>query len=328
MQKVCLSTSLLLLLLLIALTTPLHASEFRVAALQFGTVSWELDVIKHHKLDEKFDYRLAITPVASSNAVNIHLQSGAVDAVVGDWIWVSRQRDQGREFVSFPFSLASGEITVLNDSAIHTVSGLDKKKIGVAGGPHNKNWLIFNAFMEKSRMHDTLRHLNPRFVSPPLLNQLFLNGEFDAAFNFWHYSAKLRSQGMKSLITVKQMMRDLGVEESLPLLMWIFPQQKFDDDFESVLKFLRSSYAAKKILAESDAEWQRIRPLLKVESDSEFLILKQYYRQSIPDRFGNREINAAKNMFDLFRQHGGKHLIGKSTQLNEGTFFQHESIFN
>jgi len=35
----------------------------RVAVLQFGTLNWEMDVIRHHQLDHKYGFNLDVTPV-------------------------------------------------------------------------------------------------------------------------------------------------------------------------------------------------------------------------------------------------------------------------
>ena len=39
-----------------------------------------------------------------------------------------------------------------------------------------------------------------------MINHLMLAGELPAAINFWHYNARLSARGMKTVITVKQML--------------------------------------------------------------------------------------------------------------------------
>ena len=69
----------------------------RIGILQFGTVSWELDVIQHHNLDERYGFSLDIVPLASNQATTVALLAGDVDMIVSDWLWTSRQRAGGRE---------------------------------------------------------------------------------------------------------------------------------------------------------------------------------------------------------------------------------------
>ncbi len=72
-----------------------QAEPVRVGVLKFGTVAWELEVIKHHGLDRKAGFELEVVPFASTLATKVALQAGALDVIVSDWFWVSRQRAAG-----------------------------------------------------------------------------------------------------------------------------------------------------------------------------------------------------------------------------------------
>ena len=53
---------------------------------------------KELQLDNKNNFDLEIVELASKNAAAVALQGGAVDMIVTDWFWVSRQRNEGRNF--------------------------------------------------------------------------------------------------------------------------------------------------------------------------------------------------------------------------------------
>jgi hypothetical protein len=82
----------------IALTMVLIASPHRASArqlltigvLKFGTVSWQLDTLKAHRLDEAADLNVEVLSLASTNATTVALQAGEVDLIVSDWVWVMR----------------------------------------------------------------------------------------------------------------------------------------------------------------------------------------------------------------------------------------------
>ena len=108
-------TSLLTMAMLM-LSTPLISQGFaadrpavRVGVLKFGTVNWELDTIKTHKLDEAEGIDLQIVDLASNQATQVALQGGAVDMIVTDWLWVSRQRADGADFTFAPYSTSAGQ---------------------------------------------------------------------------------------------------------------------------------------------------------------------------------------------------------------------------
>ncbi len=63
---------------------------------------------------------------------------------------------------------------------------------------------------------------------------------------------------------MREMMRQLGFGASLPLIGYVFDQDWADDREADVLAFFRASQKARDILAESDAEWEDLRPLMKV----------------------------------------------------------------
>ncbi len=82
----------------------------RVSVLKFGTVNWELDVIRHHRLDEREGFELAVTGLASTQATKVALLAGGTDIIVTDWIWVSRQRAEGADYVFAPYSTSVGAL--------------------------------------------------------------------------------------------------------------------------------------------------------------------------------------------------------------------------
>ncbi len=79
----------------IAPTTAM-AGPLKLAVLKFGTVNWELDVIKTHKLDTAEGVQLEILLLASKNATAVALQADSADMIVTDWVWVTRQRSNGK----------------------------------------------------------------------------------------------------------------------------------------------------------------------------------------------------------------------------------------
>ena len=57
----------------------LEAQTIKVGSLQYGSVNWELKLIKELELDKKNNFNLEIIELASKNAAAVALQGGAVD---------------------------------------------------------------------------------------------------------------------------------------------------------------------------------------------------------------------------------------------------------
>ncbi|MHA3916543.1 ABC transporter substrate-binding protein [Halovulum sp. GXIMD14793] len=123
-----------------------HAQEvLRLATLKTGTVNWELDTIAHYGLDQKNGFKLEVQGMAGNPATRVAFQGGEADAMVADWLWVARQRAEGKDYVFIPYSTAVGGLLVKDDSGIDTLADLAGKQIGIAGGPVDKSWLIIQA---------------------------------------------------------------------------------------------------------------------------------------------------------------------------------------
>jgi NitT/TauT family transport system substrate-binding protein len=317
-------TAQLVLLGLVLATSAAFADEpptIRLAVLQYGTVSWELDTLLHHGLDSEEGIRLEITRLGSSNAAAVALQGGAVDAIVSDWIWVARQRADGRPWTLVPFSQAVGSLLVSPDSNIDSLADLAGKALGVAGGPLDKSWLLLRAYAQRLLNQDLIELVEPTYGAPPLLNELALRGDLPALINFWHYAARLQVAGFRPLISVEQALTELGVERPVPLLGWVFDENWAASHAETLRAFLRASYRAKDILATSDAEWERLRVLTRAEDDATLEALRAAFRNGIPREFGEPERAAAAQVFAILAQEGGAELVGSATSLPAGTFW-------
>lgn len=317
--------SVFVLLAVLSLSTATAQDEIplvRVGMLQFGTVAWEMDVIQHHGLAEEQGIRLEVVPLSSTNALSVALQGGRVDMVVGDLIWVSRQRAVGRNFTLYPYSTAVGTLMVNPQAGIDSIKDLEGQKLGIAGGPVDKSWLLLRAYARRNLDLEVTELVDPAFAAAPLLNDLMLQGRIPAVLNYWHYGARLDAAGMEPLISVEEMLVGMGIEESAPLLGWIFNEEWANENTETVQGLLRASYNSKQILAESNQEWQRIQPLVQAEDQATLKVLRETYRAGIPQCFGEEEIAAAQKVFRILAEEGGVELVGSSNELTEGTFWR------
>ena len=87
------------------------------------------------------------------------------------------------------------------DAGIESLDDLRGRKIGIAGGPVDKSWLMLRAFAKKKIGVDLKEVVEPIYAAPPLLNKVMLKGEIPAALNFWHYTARLKAAVSKRATT-------------------------------------------------------------------------------------------------------------------------------
>lgn len=292
----------------------------RVGALQFGTVNWALDAVKQNGLDKKYGVDVQVVELSGKDSSHVAIQGGAVDVIVTDWIWVTRQRAEKRDYTFVPYSNAVGSVMVPANGA-KTLADLQGKKLGVAGGPVDKTWLLLRAYSQKTIGKDLKDVLEPQFAAPPLLNELAQKGELDGVVNFWHFAARLQAAGMQKLVDMPEILKTLGIERPLPLIGWVFSEKFAADNPQAVQGFLQAARDAGALLLESDAEWERLKPLMKTDDAAIFTALRDAYRAGIPACFGEEEVTAAKSTFSVLAALGGKELAGDSTEVTAGTFW-------
>ncbi|MDP6950275.1 MAG: ABC transporter substrate-binding protein [Arenicellales bacterium] len=297
------------------------AGEIRLGVLKFGTVNWELDVMAYNGLASAEGVDLTVVPLANKNATSVALQADEVDMIVTDWIWVSRQRAAGADFTFAPYSRAVGGLMVPADSDITSLSHLADRRVGIAGGPVDKSWVLFKALAQTRYALDLDKEVDRVFGAPPLISQQVLAGDVDAAVNFWHYNARLKAAGLREVISVEDAIQALGISGSAPMLGYAFRADWAREHREDVIGFLRASRATKALLASSTDEWQRLRPRMKASEDEVFDSLITGYRAGIPSRWGEPERRAAARLFAVMAEAGGKKLVGESLKLTPGTFW-------
>jgi len=293
----------------------------RVGVLEFGTVNWELDVIKENGLDAKRGFDLEVQGFASGQATNVALQGGAVDMIVDDWLWVSRQRAEGQMLTFVPFSSTVGALMVPPGSEITSLEDLQGKKLGIVGGPIDKSWLLIQGLAAERHQMDLASVVEAVYGAPPLMSQQIEAGALDAVLTYWHFAARLEAKGFEQLLGVEDAVRQLGIETEVPQLGYVFFEAWAEANPELVQAFADASREAKALLRTSDAEWERIRPLTRAEDDATFAALKARFREGIPDHWGEAERADAARLYDLLAKLGGEELVGRAAELQPGTFW-------
>lgn len=293
----------------------------RLATQVTGTVNWEIDTIVHNGLDAANGFRLAVQDVAGSPAAQVAFQGGEADVIVSDWLWVARQRAEGQDYVFIPYSRAVGAVMVRGDSPVTDLAGLAGGKVGIAGGPIDKSWLILRAYARQVHGLDLAAQTEQVFGAPPLIFKSALSGETDAAINFWHFNAKAEAAGMRPLLTVSEAALALGLDPETPLLGYVVRGETLRANPGVVQGFAAASRAAKDLLATDDGAWDRIRPIMNAKDDAEFAALRAGFRAGIPAP-GPVDEAAAARMLALMADLGGPELMGAATALPEGVFVQ------
>ncbi|WP_187430820.1 hypothetical protein ROLI_041840 [Roseobacter fucihabitans] len=291
----------------------------RAAVLKIGTVNWELATIIDNGFDRQNGFILDVQPYADNGATRIAVEGGEADMAVADWIWVARQRAAGKGYVFIPYSKAVGGVVVPNDSTAATLADLKGGKIGIAGGPLDKSWLILRAYAQQQYGFDLKADTDQVYGAPPLIFKSANGGAYVGAINFWHFLARNKAEGMRELISVEQAGAALGLDTDTPLLGYYFKEAFLNDHPDLAQSFFEASRAAKALLLTSDAAWEAIRPRMNAGTEAYFQQLKSDWIAGIPAR-GPVNKAAAEKMLLLMDDLGGPELVGSATSLPDGLF--------
>ena len=86
-------------------------------------------------------------------------------------------------------------------------------------------------------------------------------------------------------------------------------------------RFIAMTRKAKEILATSDAEWEKIRPLTGAADDATLRAYRDRYREGIPRRPIADEEADARVIYRVLADIGGRELVGPAPELVSGTFY-------
>jgi len=300
---------------LAAQTSATAADRIRLAVQRTGTLAWELDVIRAHSLDRKFDLAIETIELASTEAGKIALKGGSADLMLSDWLWVARERSLGDNLVFYPSSSTLGAVMVPAQSPIREIIGLRGKKLAVAGGPLDKSWLLLQALARREGV-DLKKQATIVYGAPPLLSEKALQGEMDATLTFWNFCADLES------IAMDDVMKGLGARGPVALVGYTFDSTWAARNGSTVERFLAAARQAKDILASSEAEWQRLAPRIRVGDANALAIYRQRYGEGIVRRPLAEEEADARALYLVLAEIGGAELVGPARELAAGTFYR------
>ncbi|MGR4067145.1 ABC transporter substrate-binding protein [Billgrantia sp. C5P2] len=279
-----------------------HAEEpptLRLSVLQSGTAHWELAHMQRRGLDRQAGFALEVRLVPHLPASRIALASGEVAGAVADLLWVQARFEQGEPYLFLPFSSQIGDILVAPDSDIASLEDLRGKRIGVAGGPDSKGWILLRRVAAEHDL-DLEREAEVQYAAPPLLSEALRRGRVDALVTYWHFAARLEAAGeARRLLQMADLLDALSLERDLPVLGYVFHETWVRENRTLLDRFASALVETKRSLAENDAHWDDLRPLMRVASEAEFEAFRQGFLDGVPAPLDDRRIADLQRLLQL-----------------------------
>lgn len=303
-----------------ALAAPAQAEKLRVALQKTGTLGWELAVVKAYGLDKEAKLDIDAIELASTDAGKIAIQGGGADIIVSDWLWVARERAQGAKLTLYPYSTGIGAVMTKN-SAIKSVNDLAGKKLGVAGGPLDKSWLLLKAYALKNGV-DLEKSATVLYGAPPLIAEKALQGELDAALEFWNFAADLEAKGFARAIELAQVEKALGAKGDVIVTGYVFDESFAAKNKDALARFFAMTKKAKELIATSDEAWAAATKRIGAKDAKTLDIYRRRYVAGAPKRSVAEEAEDANALYQTLAKIGGEKLVGPGRSLDPGTFYK------
>lgn len=288
-----------------AISGAAESPSIRVGALAQGTLSWELAAIHQQQLDQKNGINLESQVLASPEAGRIALQGNTVDVIVTDWIWVAQQRQQGLYYQFVPFSNLHGALLAPKNSSIHSIADLKGKRIGVAGGGLDKNWILLKAAARKSAGLDLDKEASVSFAAPPLIGESLKQGQLDVVLTYWNQAAKLEAKGFVKIMDGAAIQHVLGIQSQIPTLGYVFRKGFIGEHPESFRRFLNTTQQAGEAICSSDTLWAALAETVQEPDHAAREQLRSLYCQGRVRQLSQADLESAKAIFQLVGEANG-----------------------
>ena len=308
-----------------ALVGPARAAglpAFKVGTLPYGTAHWLIETITSRGIDVACGVRIENVPLASNEAARVSFLSSSVDTIVNDLLFAARLKAEGRSVRFLPYSSTEGALMVPAASPIKAIDDLKGKSIGVAGGPLDKSWLLFQA-AARQRGIALAQEARPGFGAPPLLAAKVESGELDCGLLYWSACARLQAKGYRRVVSVEQVATTLGAKGEIAFVGFLLGDNGAAPTLEAFGRAIRRGNAA---LAASPEAWTAIRPLMQAPDQATFEALKTAFLNGVPHKPRAEEIADAQSFFAVVAKLGGSALVGGATSL-PGDLYVDQAVY-
>lgn len=316
-----LRTSLALLSAFALPPTAQAADHLRLTVLAGGTFSLELAVMQAYGLDAQANLELEVTQLASTEAGKIALIGGGADMILSDWLWAARERGLGHKLVFYPQSSTLGAVMAKAGAKLNSPADFVGKKLGVAGGPLDKSWLMLQAWALGQGV-DLKTQSTVIFGAPPLLAEKLGQGEIDAVLEFWTYCATLEGRGFARAIDMADVEHQLGAKGPISVGGYVFDESFASAHKDALERFFEITRKAKHMIADDDEAFAKVAPLINAKDPATLAIYRRRYAEGIPIRsIGAEEADAAA-IYQVLAKLGGEQLVGAARSLDPGVFYR------
>ncbi|MEL6478671.1 MAG: ABC transporter substrate-binding protein, partial [Pseudomonadota bacterium] len=132
--------------------------------------------------------------------------------------------------------------------------------------------------------------------------------------------ARLEAAGAERMLGVSEALTTLGFENAPALVGFVWDRGR--SRAREIEAFRAAVTAAADLLSHSDAEWERLRPLMRVAGEAEFTRLRDAYRAGIQTQWSEADTDSARRLHALLEKTGGQRFRDSAGAFDAAVFDQ------
>ena len=154
------------------------------------------------------------------------------------------------------------------------------------------------------------------YGAPPLIAEKALQGEIDAALEFWNFAADLEAQGFTRAVELTDVEKALGAKGDVVVTGYVFDEDFAAKNRDALARFFSMTKKAKELIATSDKAWDVVKTQRLGGKDAKTVdIYRKRYVAGAPKRSVAQEEADARTLYGALAALGGEKLVGPARRL-------------
>ncbi len=168
---------------------------------------------------------------------------------------------------------------------------------------------------------DLAKDARPSYGAPPLIAEKLVQGETEAALEYWNFSADLEGRGFRRAIEMSDVQKALGASGPVAMTGYVFSEAFAASHKDVLRRYFAAAAEARKILRDDPSAWAPIKARLRLKDDAALAVYRQRYLEGVPKRSVAEEAADASVLYRRLAEVGGDALVGKAKELDPGLFY-------
>ena len=294
-------------------------SDTELIPVRFGAVAGASQayiplLLEQKGIDAKYGLDVEIVPLSQVTQLWTGLQTGDFDVSASNFLDLLRQRQAGLEVKAIRgFSRFGNPIVTTADKPYETLPDLAGAKFGTVSTAV-LDWMVIRAAGVKAYGFDVETDAVPTTASPPLIGELLLNGELDAAWQFSDFTLQPLQEGtLKEITNVAELMVEAGFDPDAFYLTYQLADRWREEHPDAVAPLIAAMDEAVELIMTDDSIWPELAAYSGMENEELLPAFIEMQREAFDTQFTEDKLAPTQALLDELIQVVGEEPIAVTT---------------